>query len=1138
MPVDTLLAELHRRGVKLRLAEAGLDVVAPPGALDDALREQLRAGRDELVGMLRRQAREAAPAAVVPDPARRGKPFPLTDIQHAYWVGRALPGQLGGTSAHYYFELERAGLDPAAMQRALRKVIARHDLMRAVVQPDGSQRVLAEVPDYQLFYEDLGELRESAAAARLAEIRAEMSHQTLPAGRWPLFDFRVTRVPGGRVRTHVYIDNIFIDAASLYTLMRDWQRFYEDPGWRPEPLELAYRDYALAEQARRGSEEYRQAERYWLDRAESLPPAPALPLAASLPHCTDPDPAPRDAVRPGFTRRHREVPAGAWTGIKDEAKRRGLTPSAVLLAVYADTLRLWSDQQAFTVNLTLFDRRPVHPQVGDIVGDFTSVTLLECAREPGDGFADRAREINLRLMRDLGHSAYSGVRVLQERARRSGSGPSAAMPVVFTSALTVGREDAAGPDPAAGMRFFGEFGNAVSETPQVWLDHQVTERDGVLQLDWDAPDGLFPAGLLDEMFAAYGDAVDRLHEDPGAWDSTGPLAAVPARQLAERERANDTAAPLPAVTLVGLVEQRAARQPGSPAVIAHDGVLTYAALIDRARRLGHRLAALGAATGELVAVGLDKGRDQAAAVLGIGMSGAAYLPVDPAWPAARRAELIRQGMVRIVIGEPGSREAGHWPREVVVIGFDDPEVASAGTGPLDARPEPGDLAYVIFTSGSTGTPKGVAVEHAAAANTVQDINARFGVGPQDRVLGLSALSFDLSVYDVFGTLAAGAALVLPDPALARDPAHWTDLARRHRVTVWNSVPALMQAWTDAPADPGPDSPLRLVLLSGDWIPVRLPDAVRARHPRAEVISLGGATEAAIWSVVHPVGEVPGHWTSVPYGTALANQTMEVLGADLAPCPEWTTGEIFLGGAGLARGYWGDAARTAEKFPVNPRTGRRLYRTGDLGRYLPGGIVEFLGRGDFQVKINGYRIELGEIAAALCAVPGVADAVATVHTAAQGGGRALAAYAVPADPAAPPEPEDLRILLKASLPSYMVPQHIAVIGALPLTANGKVDRAALPAPEPAPDDAAAEPPADGLERAVYDLWVGVLGYDGFGVVDNLFEIGGDSLHAIRLLGLVRSELGLACGPEDGVHIVFENPTVRELAAALGGPAEGR
>jgi pyochelin synthetase len=317
-------------------------------------------------------------------------------------------------------------------------------------------------------------------------------------------------------------------------------------------------------------------------------------------------------------------------------------------------------------------------------------------------------------------------------------------------------------------------------------------------------------------------------------------------------------------------------------------------------------------------------------------------------------------------------------------------------GPARDGPAPADLAYVIYTSGSTGKPKGVMVEHGSAANTVADINQRFGIGPADRVLALSALSFDLSVYDVFGTLAAGAAVVLPSPAGAHDPAHWDTLLTRHRVTVWNSVPALMQARLDAYGRPDapPRTGLRLVMLSGDWIPVTQPDAIRRHHPGARVVSLGGATEAAIWSIWYPIGEVPPEWSRIPYGTPLSNQTMHVLDGQFDDCPVWVTGEIYIGGAGVARGYWADPERTAERFLLHPGTGERLYRTGDLGRYLPGGDIEFLGRADSQVKLNGHRIELGEIAAALERQDGVREALATVAANPATGKRQLVAYVVP------------------------------------------------------------------------------------------------------------------------------------------------
>ncbi|HBL28881.1 MAG TPA: non-ribosomal peptide synthetase, partial [Acidobacteria bacterium] len=265
------------------------------------------------------------------------------------------------------------------------------------------------------------------------------------------------------------------------------------------------------------------------------------------------------------------------------------------------------------------------------------------------------------------------------------------------------------------------------------------------------------------------------------------------------------------------------------------------------------------------------------------------------------------------------------------------------------------------TSGSTGTPKGVMIEHRGAVNTLLDVNRRFAVGPEDRVLAVSALSFDLSVYDVFGLLAAGGSLTLPRPEAARDPEHWLDLMHRDRVTIWNSAPALLEMLVEHAATRGERLPasLRLVLLSGDWIPVSLPGRLRTLAPGAAVVSLGGATEASIWSILYPIAAVDPAWRSIPYGRPMDNQGFHVLNRALAPCPVWVPGDLYISGTGLARGYWRDPAKTAASFFLHPGTGERLYRTGDLGRYLPGGDIEFLGRDDLQVKIQGFRIELGE-----------------------------------------------------------------------------------------------------------------------------------------------------------------------------------
>ncbi|MFR9677008.1 amino acid adenylation domain-containing protein, partial [Streptomyces sp. TR06-5] len=356
---------------------------------------------------------------------------------------------------------------------------------------------------------------------------------------------------------------------------------------------------------------------------------------------------------------------------------------------------------------------------------------------------------------------------------------------------------------------------------------------------------------------------------------------------------------------------------------------------------------------------------------------------------------------------------------------------------------PGDLAYVIYTSGSTGVPKGVAVSHGAALNTCVDVVERFGVGPGDAVLGLSSLSFDLSVFDVFGVLGAGGRLVLPRAGSSRDPGHWLELVREHRVTVWNSVPALMAMLVEHAAGGGEGLPLRVVLLSGDWIPVDLPGRVRGLAGGARVVSLGGATEAGIWSIAYPVDEVDPGWDSIPYGRPLRNQRFHVWNERWQECPVHVPGELFIAGAGLAEGYWRDEERTAASFVRHPVTGERLYRTGDLGRWLPSGEIEFLGREDFQVKVGGFRIELGEIEAAVAECPGVAAVVAAAPG--ERHHRRLAGYVVPAAGAGEDLLDRVRERAEDRLPSYMVPATWTVLDHLPLSANGKIDRNALPDP---------------------------------------------------------------------------------------------
>ena len=486
---------------------------------------------------------EVRARTITPDLADRHRPFPLSDVQAAYWLGRTGGFELGGTSCHYYGELERTGLDVDRLSRSWQALIERHEMLRAVVEDDGQQHILPHPPAYTIDVRDLRGRPPAEVAAALGQTRAELSHQVFDPKRWPLFDLRLHRLDGDRTRLHLSIDLLIMDVSSFVGLLTEWRRLYE--GEVLEPISLSFRDYQLWERAQEATPAFESSLAHWRARLETMPEGPQLPLAR----------APKDVGRPQFTRRERVLSPEQWTRLKDRARQAGLTPAMVVAAAYAHVLERWSKSKAFTLNLTLFNRAPVHPEVNRVVGDFTSLILLEVDHRTHETFLERARALQARLRQDLPHRQVTGVRVLREWSKQKGR--MVAAPLVFTSGIgmTDGQEAEADRTDA----WFGESIYSVSQTPQVWLDHQVYERHGKLLLYWDAVDALFPEGLLDQMFEAYGVLLQGLLEDELAW--TQPRWPSPsATALAPRRPANPTDGPQPA----GLLTPASRGQVGSP----------------------------------------------------------------------------------------------------------------------------------------------------------------------------------------------------------------------------------------------------------------------------------------------------------------------------------------------------------------------------------------------------------------------------------------------------------------------------------------------------------------------------------------------------------------------------------------------
>lgn len=1113
---------------------------------------------------------------VAPRPEQRRLPFPLTEIQKAYWVGRSDLFDLG-SCANVYLEYEivyrlprardMAGWRAAAtwlattfaprvvdrrvtdlffdrFHVALRLLIARHDMLRVVMLPGGEQQILDAVPDYHVQVVDLRGRPPRDAEAELDRLRERLRYQKAPIDRWPLFEFAACPLDGQRIKLLVRVDPLIIDGESRGILIAELNQLLLDPNAALPPLECSYRDYALTWEAARASAPYQRAREYWLRQTPSMPPAPELPLARPI------DPL---VTHRFWVPSVELLDAESWQRLKARAALSHLTPSGVALAAFVEVLTTWSRQQSFTLGLIGTYHPPVHPRIHDVFGNFNTIALLTVDHAPGT-FEDRARRLQNRLLADLDHPSFSGHEALRELNRRRGGSTSATIPIFFNSVI----DNSQANHPFA--RYLGARGVELAPTdmfgmtelevgpyiPQILLMPILREEsDGALACKWQVAESLLAPGVAREMLSAYQRLLRRLADEDEVW-SASSLALVPTEQLAQRILLNATPVPASPALLHTLVAAQVALRPQQAAVVADGRMLTYADLWRRASCVGRRLRALGARPNTLVAVVMERGWEQVVAVLGVLQSGAAYLPLDPDLPADRLAHALARAEASAALTQSWLDARLSWPAGIERLCIDADVPDDPDQHPFDPVQSEDDLAYVIETAGMTGPPRLVMIDHRAAANTILAINQRFALGPADRILALAPLSSDLAVYDMFGALAAGGTMIIPADADTRDPARLAQALRHEQVTIWNSPPALLELLVTHFAGHGQALPstLRLALLSRDWAPLSLPDRARALAGDLQVVVLGGCAEAAIWSACHLVGEVSPDWQSIPYGQPLRGQRLHILDEALDPRPVWTPGQLYIAGAGLAQGYWRDVQATAAAFITHPHTGERLFRTGDIARFLPDGTIELLGRdGCSHAEVHGYAIELRRVEAALERRPALRAAIVVARKD-QAGRQQLAAYVLPT-PASEsgesaddehPAPLPLAGLNGSGrsspcddLPDYLLPATITPIAALPLTAQGRVDRRALAAGGALvpPPPAGVVAPRDALERRLAEIWKELLVVSSVSVTDNFFDIGGDSFVAVRLITRVQEVFG----PLDRPFTFLYHPTIEYLAKMI-------
>lgn len=877
--------------------------------------------------------------------------FDLTDVQYAYWAGRQDDQELGGVGCHAYFEFDGQGNDQDRLKKAWYEVQDAHPMLRAIFTEDGKQKIIANPSYIEPVFHDLRDLSTEESEDRLKEIRERLSHEKLKVEMGQNAHLEVAFFKDNKRRIFLDVDLLVADVASVHLLIMDLTKACA--GEKLHRYEMGcFKNYLDKRKA--DEEVLSEDETYWKERIKDFPDdAINLPLRVSA----------GEIKKNHFKRISKSFSEEIWDVIKAKAAGYGLSPAMTLLTAYANVLGRYSSQDKFLINIPLFNRFDDDPLTEGMIADFTNLLLLNTDNPSGLSFLKQAKKIKESFSLDISHSSYSGVKVERELSKYSGSIKNIA-PVVFACNIDFPFET------KESEKVLGKLTYMISQTPQVWLDFQSFTDMGKLILCWDYVEELFDKKVIEEMFSSLTEEMMSLYESDD-WGQSFDV--LPEKQRLRHEKEEDIF-PLEVkdLSLLSGFIKNAVSLPDNAALysVEDNKVTTYKELADISSRIGAYLRKNGVEKGDYVAVTLPRGYRQIYAIMGILYAGAVYVPVGVNQPRDRRIKIYEQIDIHFVISDSKTADSIELCCDNV-INLDE---AMAYKTMIPAVNSPDSSAYVIMTSGSTGVPKGVEITHKAAMNTIEYLCERYDFKEKDRMLMVSAIDFDLSVFDIFGMLYSGAAVVIPEEDSYKNPEVWLELIEKHGINRWNSVPILFDMLITYAEGKRKRVDLDTVFMSGDWIPLNLPQRFYDISKEGSlVIGMGGATEASIWSNYQEVPRIlPAHWNSIPYGRPLKNQLYRVLDEKGNICPDYVMGELCIGGAGVAVGYRGDEELTARKF-FSDEKNIRWYRTGDNGRTWDDGTIEFLGRRDNQVKVKGHRIELGEIENAIKKYPGIRGA---------------------------------------------------------------------------------------------------------------------------------------------------------------------
>lgn len=1030
-------------------------------------------------------------------------PFPLTDVQYAYWIGRGEDQTLGGIGCHAYLEFEGEGVEPEKLEQAWKAVQYHHSMLRARFLDNGMQEIMEKPYNEHIMVCDYRNETLEMAETLLLENRNKLSHRKLHIESGEVAGICLSLLPNNKSRIHFDVDLLVADVQSLQIILRDLVTAYGGKSLPESSKAWNFEDY-LSKQEVSDKEERQKAEQYWKERLGKLPVGPDLSLAKR----------PEEIENTRFNRRICHINAEEWAALQKRAAEYQTTTAMVLLSAYAIILERWSANKRFLINIPLFNRRTEFDGIENAVADFTTLVLLEINCEENPTFLYLLEKIQRQMYQDMQNSKYSGVQVQRDLAQFYGEQINVA-PVVFACNLGSSLVDQSFVDA------LGKFSYMISQTPQVWMDFQSYEDESGLMLTWDTVDELFPENMIDNMMESFEKLLKELTLE--SWEQNFDV--LPDKQKAFIKEQSKIDELLDPRCLHEAFFEWSLKTPEAVALVdTGNGIfVTYRELKERVLSVAAALIQHGIKD-EAIAITLPRGYEQIEAALAILVSGNCYVPVSKEQPEERRKLIHEKTGIKYVITNEKICENLQWDETIEVFLLREMEKEKILAEYPSVSPD--NSAYIIMTSGSTGSPKGVEIAHKSAWNTISDINKKYQINRNDIVLGVSAMDFDLSVYDIYGMLSVGGKIILIPEQESKNPDFWLSKILEYNVTIWNSVPILLEMLlVCAKARREKNVSLRLGLLSGDWIPLDLPEHFYELVKNGLFVSLGGATEGSIWSNYQEVRlPIPYDWKTIPYGKPLKDQCYRIVDELGRDCPTWVEGELWIGGNGVAKGYRGDKELTNKKFVIDKYG--RWYKTGDNGRFWEDNTIEFCGRRDFQVKIKGHRIELGEIESVLNDIVGVKDSkvCAISH---ENRKNMLVAVIIKDNEII--DIDVIRNTLKKRLPEYMIPASFLFRKDVPITSNGKVNQKELVSWILKQIDRNDEESRDATdtEKSIIRIWNSVFNSKNIGIYDNFFECGGDSLSAVKMAAMIQEKLNIKIS----LDVIFKNNTVEKLAKRI-------